>query len=67
MSEYQERAKGCKCCTKHVPLPTTLKSSCRVFTWLVSILIPMVCRLLLLFTQLIAPDEGLPVLQDFGL
>ncbi len=26
MSEYQERAKGCKCCTKHVPLPTTLKS-----------------------------------------
>jgi len=26
MSEYQERAKECKCCTKHVPLPTTLKS-----------------------------------------
>jgi hypothetical protein len=25
MSEYQERAKDCKCCTKHVPLPTTLK------------------------------------------
>lgn len=25
MSEYQERAKECKCCTKHVPLPTTLK------------------------------------------
>jgi hypothetical protein len=48
-------------------IPTTLKSTCLVFTWLVSILIPMVCRLLLLFTQLIAPDEGLPVLQDFGL
>lgn len=26
MSEYQERAKECKCCTKHVPLPTTLKT-----------------------------------------
>ena len=26
MSEYQERAKECKCCTKHVPLPTTLKN-----------------------------------------
>jgi len=26
MSEYQEKAKECKCCTKHVPLPTTLKS-----------------------------------------
>jgi predicted aldo/keto reductase-like oxidoreductase len=25
MSEYQEKAKACKCCTKHVPLPTTLK------------------------------------------
>jgi hypothetical protein len=25
MSEYQERAKECKCCTKHVPLPTILK------------------------------------------
>jgi hypothetical protein len=25
MSEYQERAKECKCCTKHVPLPTVLK------------------------------------------
>ncbi len=25
MSEYQEKAKECKCCTKHVPLPTTLK------------------------------------------
>ena len=25
MSEYQERAKECKCCTKHVPLPATLK------------------------------------------
>lgn len=25
MSEYQEKAKQCKCCTKHVPLPTTLK------------------------------------------
>ena len=26
MSEYQEKAKECKCCTKHVPLPTTLKA-----------------------------------------
>jgi hypothetical protein len=26
MSEYQELAKQCKCCSKHVPLPTTLKS-----------------------------------------
>lgn len=26
MSEYQEKAKECKCCTKHVPLPTTMKS-----------------------------------------
>jgi hypothetical protein len=25
MSVYQERAKECKCCGKHVPLPTTLK------------------------------------------
>jgi hypothetical protein len=25
MSEYQEKAKDCKCCTKHVPLPTTFK------------------------------------------
>ena len=25
MSIYQERAKMCKCCTKHVPLPTRLK------------------------------------------
>jgi predicted aldo/keto reductase-like oxidoreductase len=25
MSEYQEKAKQCICCTKHVPLPTTLK------------------------------------------
>lgn len=25
MSEYQLRAKDCKCCGKHVPLPTTLK------------------------------------------
>ncbi len=25
MSIYQERAKECKCCTKHVPLPTRLK------------------------------------------
>jgi predicted aldo/keto reductase-like oxidoreductase len=25
MSEYQIAAKDCKCCTKHVPLPTTLK------------------------------------------
>lgn len=25
MSEYQEKAKECKCCTKHVPLPTLLK------------------------------------------
>ena len=25
MSIYQEKAKECKCCTKHVPLPTVLK------------------------------------------
>lgn len=25
MSEYQEMAKQCKCCGKHVPLPTILK------------------------------------------
>lgn len=25
MSEYQDRAKECKCCTKHVPLPTILR------------------------------------------
>ncbi len=25
MSEYQEQAKLCKCCTKHVPLPTVMK------------------------------------------
>jgi hypothetical protein len=25
MSEYQIRAKDCKCCGKHVPLPTVLK------------------------------------------
>lgn len=25
MSTYQERAKDCKCCGKHVPLPTVLK------------------------------------------
>ena len=25
MSTYQEMAKQCKCCGKHVPLPTTLK------------------------------------------
>jgi hypothetical protein len=25
MSEYQEKAKECKCCGKHVPLPTVLK------------------------------------------
>lgn len=25
MSIYQENAKLCKCCSKHVPLPTTLK------------------------------------------
>lgn len=25
MSEYQEKAKDCKCCTKHVPLPTSFK------------------------------------------
>jgi hypothetical protein len=25
MSEYQEKAKECKCCTKHVPLPIKLK------------------------------------------
>jgi hypothetical protein len=26
MSEYQEKAKECKCCTKHVPLPITLQN-----------------------------------------
>jgi hypothetical protein len=25
MSEYQDRAKDCKCCSKHVPLPTVLR------------------------------------------
>ena len=25
MSEYQEKAKECKCCGKHVPRPTVLK------------------------------------------
>jgi hypothetical protein len=25
MSEYQLKAKDCKCCGKHVPLPTVLK------------------------------------------
>ena len=25
MSIYQDQAKECKCCGKHVPLPTTLK------------------------------------------
>jgi hypothetical protein len=25
MSNYQEKAKECKCCTKHVPLPTVLR------------------------------------------
>ena len=25
MSIYQEKAKECKCCSKHVPLPTVLK------------------------------------------
>ncbi len=25
MSEYQIKAKDCKCCGKHVPLPTVLK------------------------------------------
>ena len=25
MSTYQEKAKECKCCGKHVPLPTSLK------------------------------------------
>lgn len=25
MNTYQEKAKECKCCGKHVPLPTTLK------------------------------------------
>lgn len=25
MSEYQEQAKLCKCCTKHVPLPIIMK------------------------------------------
>ena len=26
MNEYQELAKQCKCCTKHVPMPTTMKT-----------------------------------------
>jgi len=26
MSQYQEMAKQCKCCTKHVPLPTVIKT-----------------------------------------
>ena len=26
MSEYQEQAKQCKCCTKHVPMPTIMKT-----------------------------------------
>ena len=26
MSEYQELAKECKCCSKHVPLPIVMKS-----------------------------------------
>jgi hypothetical protein len=26
MSEYQELAKQCKCCSKHVPLPIVMKS-----------------------------------------
>lgn len=25
MSHYQEKAKECKCCGKHVPLPTVLR------------------------------------------
>lgn len=25
MSEYQIKAKDCKCCSKHVPLPTVMK------------------------------------------
>jgi hypothetical protein len=25
MSEYQDKAKECKCCNKHVPLPTVLR------------------------------------------
>jgi hypothetical protein len=25
MSIYQEKAKECKCCSKHVPLPTVMK------------------------------------------
>lgn len=25
MSQYQEKAKECKCCGKHVPLPTVLR------------------------------------------
>ena len=25
MSTYQEKARECKCCGKHVPLPTVLK------------------------------------------
>ena len=26
MSEYQDMAKQCKCCTKHIPLPIIMKS-----------------------------------------
>jgi len=25
MNEYQDKAKECKCCSKHVPLPTVLR------------------------------------------
>lgn len=25
MSKYQEKAKECKCCNKHVPLPTVMR------------------------------------------
>jgi hypothetical protein len=25
VSEYQEKAKECKCCNKHVPLPTVMR------------------------------------------
>jgi hypothetical protein len=31
MSEYQEKAKECKCCTKHVPLPTSFKEYNGIF------------------------------------
>jgi len=31
MSIYQEKAKACKCCGKHVPLPTVLKEYNGIF------------------------------------